>query len=406
MLIDYAKLAVKNLRHRQLRSWLTMIGIFIGIATVVALISLGAGLKAAIANQFNSLGTDRLVISAKGGDFGPPGQNTAVEVTEKDLAVIQRSANVRIATGRLLEPAQIEFNDKKNVEFVASLPDDPQERDLILEVQNTDPVVGRYPKRTDGYRVALGSNFAKKDNGYDKPVHVGDNILINGKKVEVVGILESRGNPQFDSSVIMNEGPMRELLNISDRYSMLVAEVASQEAVPQAKAAIEKDLRASRNVKERKEDFTVETSDDVIASFGVIIDGVTAVLIGIAAISLLVGGIGIMNTMYTAVLERTREIGIMKAVGATNEAVLSIFLMESGVLGLTGGAIGVLIGYLLGKLVEFAGAQALGPGIIQAQVTFPLVFGALAFSFLVGAIAGTFPAYEASKLPPVEALRQ
>jgi putative ABC transport system permease protein len=402
---DYIKLAVKNLRHRQLRSLLTMIGIFIGIATVVSLIALGAGLKAAVAAQFASLGTDRLVIQAKGGDFGPPGQNTAVELTEKDLDVVQRSRYVEVATGRLLEPVEVEYNGDLGVEFMISLPEERDQRDLVLSIQNVRAASGRLPESGDGFRVAIGADLADAETT-DNPLLLGDTITIQGKKVQIIGILTRRGTPQIDSAIMMSEDAMRELLGEPDKYSMLVAQVTSPEDMELAQQTIEKNLRSSRGVEERKEDFTVETPGSVIASFNTIIGGVTAVLVGIAAISLVVGGIGIMNTMYTAVLERTREIGIMKAVGATNNAILAIFLFESGLLGLTGGIIGVLLGWALSQLVIIAGSASLGPGILSAQLTPQLIFGALAFSFIVGAIAGTFPAYEASRMPPVEALRQ
>lgn len=405
MLLDAARLGITNLRHRGLRSWLTMIGIFIGIATVVSLIALGAGLKAAIAAQFNTLGTDRLIISAKGGGFGPPGQDVAVELTNDDLEVVRRSNYVELATGRLVESAQVEFNDKLRGQFVGSLPQDPEGRRLVLEVINGDPIEGRWPKASDGYRVMVGYDFTNPDR-YGKPVRVGDNLIINGKKVEVVGVLERKGSPQFDSAIFMNEDSMRELFDVPQTQSAIVAQVADIKDIELAKESITKDLRSARGVKERKEDFTVETSGDVLASFDTIINGVTAVLVGIAAISLIVGGIGIMNTMYTAVLERTREIGIMKAVGARNSDVLSIFLFESGLLGLSGAAIGVAIGFLLSKAVEVGAAAALGPGLIQADVSISLVLGALTFGFVVGALAGTLPAYEAARMNPVEALRQ
>ena len=130
-----------------------------------------------------------------------------------------------------------------------------------------------------------------------------------------------------------------------------------------------------------------------------------AVLVGIAAISLLVGGIGIMNTMYTSVLERTKEIGTMKAVGARNSDILLIFLMESGLLGLVGGAIGIAIGFGLGKGTEYIAGMYLGSGLLRAVFPWYLILGALAFSFIIGSLSGALPAVQASRLKPVDALR-
>lgn len=405
MLADYVSLGLKNLRKRRLRSVLTMIGIFIGIATVVSLIALGQGLRDAVSSQFNLLGADRLIISAKGGGFGPPGQGVAAELTDDDLAVVRNSRYVELAAGRLIEPAQVEFNDKQRPHFVGSLPQEPDERRLVLGVVNADPAAGRWPKPEDGLRVMIGSDLSDPDL-FGKPVQVGNSLLINGRRAEVVGVLEKTGSVQFDDSIFMNEDAMRDLFDIPDRQDAIVAEVVSVDQVDLAKETITKNLRSSRGVDERKEDFTVETSGELLASFDTILGGVTAFLVGIAGISIIVGGIGIMNTMYTAVLERRREIGIMKAVGGRNGDVLAIFLFESGLLGTLGGLIGVLLGWLLSLAVVVAGTAALGPGLLQANITPTLVFGSLLFSFAIGAIAGTLPAYEASKLPPVEALRQ
>lgn len=406
MRFDYVKLGVKNLRQRQLRSWLTMIGIFIGIATVVSLIGLGEGLRTAVGAQFASLGTDRLTVTAQGSGFGPPGLGAAVSLTEKDLDVVRRAQYVTVAAGRLLKPAQANFNDRTRVVFIASIPREPEERDLALSFQNVRAAQGRIPRDGDGLRVAVGAAFTVDSDRFGKPVQLGDKIEIQGKRVEVIGILERRGSPQSDGSFLMSEEGVRELLNEPDEYSLIVAKVESEGVIPLAQESITKDLRSSRNVKEGREDFAVETPGDVLNAFNTIIGGVTAVLVGIAAISLIVGGIGIMNTMYTAVLERTREIGIMKAVGARNGDVLAIFMFESGMLGLLGGIIGVLLGIGLSQLVVVAGAISLGPAVLSSDISLGLIFGALAFSFGVGLLAGTLPPYEAARLPPVEALRK
>jgi putative ABC transport system permease protein len=261
------------------------------------------------------------------------------------------------------------------------------------------------PDRGDTFVAAVGYAFTDRDRYGGRAMHVGDNLLINGHKIEIVGVLERQGGVE-DDGIFINEDALRAIANVPERYSMIVAQLESEDDIPLATEAIAKNLRSSRGVKERQEDFVIQTPSDFIASFNAVIGGVTYVLVGIAGISLIVGGIGIMNTMYTAVLERTREIGIMKAVGARNRDVLTIFLFESGLLGLVGGLIGVLSGVLMSQFVVFAGSAALGPGIITAQFSPQLIGGALLFSFLVGALAGTLPAYEASKLPPVEALQQ
>ena len=143
----------------------------------------------------------------------------------------------------------------------------------------------------------------------------------------------------------------------------------------------------------------------MLGSFGDIVNIVQFVLIGIAAISLLVGGIGIANTMYTAVIERTKEIGIMKSVGAQNKDILLIFVIESGLLGAIGGLIGAVIGFALSNGVEFAAKNVLGTNLISAYFSLSLLFGALLFSFVIGALFGVMPARQAALLQPVDALR-
>ena len=163
-------------------------------------------------------------------------------------------------------------------------------------------------------------------------------------------------------------------------------------------------MRRDHDVKEGEEDFQVTTSIQLMEGFNNILNVVQIVLIGIAAISLFVGGIGIMNTMYTSVLQRRKEIGIMKSIGATNTAILTIFLFESGILGIIGGTIGVIFGLLLSKGVEL-GASLAGIDLLKAYISIPLIMSALVFSFLIGALSGFMPAKQASKLQPVDALR-
>ncbi|MFH0835592.1 MAG: FtsX-like permease family protein, partial [Candidatus Micrarchaeota archaeon] len=168
---------------------------------------------------------------------------------------------------------------------------------------------------------------------------------------------------------------------------------------------IEEELRDYRGVEEGSEDFSVSTSEQLMETFSMIFGVVQAVILGIAAISLLVGGIGIMNTMYTSVLERTKEIGIMKAIGARNGDILTIFLIESASLGLFGGIIGVLLGAGLSKIAEVMAIQATGSTYFVAAISTDLVVGALLFSTIIGSIAGLLPARQAAKMKPVDALR-
>lgn len=404
MITDSISYAAKSLAKRRLRSYLTIIGIFIGIAAVVALISLGQGMRDAIIGEFSGLGTDRITVQPQGGGFGPPGLGAATSITKDDLRVVKRSQHVQGAAGRLIRPVTFAYGRQSDNTFIATFPNERDERDVVEKFFTSETEIGRFITIDDRNKVALGHDLAN-DATWDEPIEVGKSIEINGVKLEVVGIVEKTGNPTLGNAIFINEDDAREILDVPEEFNIIVAWADSPENVNAAKEAIEKDLRKSRGVEERREDFEVGTSADLIETFDNILGIVTGVLVGIAAISLLVGGIGIMNTMYTAVLERTREIGIMKAIGATNGQILQIFILESGMLGLVGGVIGVLLGMGLSKLVELGAVQAFGPSVLQATTPLWLIIGALSFGFIVGMASGTFPARRAARLQPVEALR-
>ena len=403
MIKDFFLISFRNLRKRKVRSWLTMLGIFIGIAAVVSLISLGEGLRDAVGTQFANLGTDKLTVQAKGGGFGPPGSGVAKKLTDKDFDVIEGIEGIKEVAKRYVRVGSMEFNDQIEYGYATSIPE-YEGRKLVEDTIGIDMELGRFLKREDNKKVVLGYSFYGEDI-YDKPIVNGNKVLINDEEFEVVGILEKSGSLIFDGAVYMNEEPLKELLEIEDEIDIIAIQVGDENEIPRIVEDIEKQLRKTRDAEEGKEDFTVETPQDILESLNTIVSTISIVLVGIAAISLLVGGIGIMNTMYTSVLERTKEIGIMKSIGARNSSIFYLFLVESGLLGLAGGIIGIILGYILAKIVEYAAMKFLGEGIIQ--VTFPiwLILGALGFAFLVGTISGVLPAVQASKMKPVDALR-
>ena len=396
---DYLFLAFNNLKRRKLRSWLTMIGIFIGIASVVALISLGQGLQASIEQQFAALGTDKITITPKGTFGGLP---SSKPLTEKDLKIVESVSGVDIATAYLLDSLDAEYKSQNKNVIIYGI--DPDKYPKLFS-QTYTIEFGRDFKAGDKTRVVLGYNAANKD--FEKNISVGNKITILGETFEVIGILKKIGSPTDDSAIIMPIESLRDLTGEKDKVSGIFAKIKTGEDVNKVAADIEKELKKERGEKlsEKPQTFDVQTSEQLLNTFGDILDVVQAVLVGIAAISLLVGGIGIMNTMYTAVIERTKEIGTMKAVGAKNSDILFIFLFESGLLGLVGGAIGIGIGIGLGKIAEYFAASALGTDLFHAVFPWYLIVGALAFSFFIGTISGVLPAMQAAKLKPADALR-
>ncbi len=404
MIKDYFKLGLINFIRRGIRSWLTLLGIFIGIAAVVSLISLGAGLKLAVANQFNILGAERITIQAKGVQAGPPGTNVVKPLTEQDLKTVQKTDGVSVAAGRIIQTATIVFDKKTYLTYIGSIPKDTRERAWINEIANLNVEYGRDLKSTDKYKIVVGNDYhTKKTLG--RNIELGDKIKIQGVDFEVVGIYEKKGSFTTDSVIAMNEEVLRELYNNPDRYSLIDVKASNLNNMNQTVDNVKRELRKERGLKAGKEDFTVQTNMQAMQSINDTLDIVTTLLIGIAAISLIVGGIGIMNTMYTSVLERQQEIGIMKAIGAKNKDIFAMFFMESGILGIAGGIIGIIIGAGIAKFIEFIGTMVLGTNLLQASFSPELIIGSLLFAFVVGVAAGTFPALNAAKMNPVDALR-
>lgn len=399
MIGDYSFFAFKQFSTRKLRTFLTMLGIFIGIAAVVSLVSLGQGLQKVVREQFESMGANKIMISPSGGMMGMGGRGY---LDESDLRVIQNSRGIHLAGGMMFKFISVEFGNEKKHTFVIGLPQDESKK-IIEEMSNFKVSSGRDLKQGDKLKIAVGSRFGKKDF-FDKKVGIGDRLLVNNQKFEVVGIMAPIGNPSDDSQVYVSLDTAVELFGGKKEFSIIMADVVDSVSPAVAAESIKKALRRHRSLAEGDEDFEVQTFEQMIESFGSIFTIVQAVLIGIAGISLLVGGIGIMNTMYTSVFQRTNEIGIMKAVGARNSDILKIFLIESGFLGMAGGAVGIAIGFGISKMVEFSASQA-GLGMLKASFPWYLIIGSLLFSFVVGGVAGCFPAVRASRLKPVDALR-
>lgn len=403
--VEYFKIALQSLARRRLRSWLTMIGIFIGIAAVVSIISLSLGMQSAIVDQFEALGSNSIFIQPKS-SFGVVGETGGNPLTEKDLIFLESQSGVDKVSGYTLSSAKIEYQGEIRYFTIIGLPEEPEQLQLILDLfAPDDPYLGRNIASTDNKVVTMG--FYHHERGlYDgKNIQLNDRIFVNDEKFTVVGFNAPLGNSGDDQLIYMPMRPFRDLTGIEERMDFIVVEVDATKDVLEVGENLERSLARYRDVEEGKEDFTLQTPDDILESFNTILNIVQAVLIGLALISLFVGSVGIMNTMYTSVVERRKDIGIMKAIGATNRSIFSLFFVESGFLGLVGGVLGIILGTMFASLVEFISAQALGKTFLQATYSWELFVGALLFSFIVGAIAGTLPARQASKLQPVDTLR-
>ena len=402
MIKDYFILAIRNLRKRKLRTWLTMLGIFISIATIFMLVSLSLGLQGAIEEQFEILGTDKFFIMPSTGFLGPPGSVGGVILTEKDVNVIKKVRGVKDYSYVTIANAKVEFSGETKYLMVIGLP--LENMGVWTESGAWATQKGKDLKEGDLGKLTLGSMF---DEGkvFSKPVVPGNKLTINGERFKVQGISKPIGNPEDDSAVLMPLEDLRRIFEIPERIDQIAIQIESGENILDVAERVEKKLRNSRSLTEKTQDFIILTPDELLESFKVILNIITGFLLSVAAISLLVGGIGMANTMYTSVIERTKEIGIMKAIGAQNKDIMMIFLIESGLLGFIGAVVGVLLGYSISKTIEYIAINSLNTTLLQAAAPAYLIIGCLVFGFLIGAVSGTLPAWQASKTNVVDALR-
>jgi len=401
MRIDEIRYAIQNLRKRKLRSGLTVLSILIGIAAIFSLLSFGIGIQKYIDTLADEAGRDKLFIQAKG--IGAPGTDDSFQLSKKDVDFVSKIRGVNEIAGIYFAAGEVNVDDVKKYYYLMGL--DISKIEFVEESFANSIVKGRQLKEGDLDKTVLGFNYMADDKVFKKGIKVGDKIKINGNPFEVVGFYDEVGNPQDDTNVFLTKGAFEKLYpEKKDKYGFVMLSSQPDTKPSELAERIEDKLRKFKEQEKGKEDFFVQTFDDAIATFTTVINVINGVLVLIALISLVVAFVNIMNTMYTAIIERTKEIGVMKAVGAKNDDILFIFMFESGFLGFVGGLLGVAFGYLIAKT---GGQIAAASGFALLKPEFPiwLILGCLFFSFLVGAAAGFLPARRASRLRPVDALR-
>ena len=392
MLVDYFLMAVNSITHRKLRSWLTVIGIIIGVAAIISLITTSRSLESTIESQFEQFGANRIIISAKG--FQGPG-TLSQGLTNEDVDTIKKISGFKYVVPGLFRTSEIKRNKETGFTLVWSLPSENFEQffeDAGIEIQE-----GRNIQGNEKFVAIIGARAASEM--FSRELRVGDKIEIVKQDFKIVGILEEIGNAQDDNQINIPLESAREIFNEPDKVDTIIAQVKSANDIPLLQQKIEKDLERKRG----DTNFQVLTATQILEQINQVLGIVQIVLVGIAAISLVVGAIGIMNSMYTNVLERTKDIGIMKAIGARNSDILQIFLIESGLIGLVGGLFGTVLGTGMALIIEQFSKNA-GFLLIVKIEPLVLIFG-LVFAFIVGMISGVLPAYQASRLKPVDALR-
>ena len=407
--------ALESLNGNKMRSGLTVLGIVIGVAAVIAMLAVGNGAQASITGSISSIGTNLLfVFSGSPNQEGPPGAQGRSGNNERPLTMSDSDAlmdafaapSVEMVAPAIQGNALLTFaSEKSNTSISGITPDYYTVRNLELaegEFINQEHVLGRMSV------VVLGPETATALFGHPDGV-VGEVIRIEGQPFRVIGVLVARGGGAFgsedNSAYIPFTTAQARLIKrgARDEVDVIFVQAVSAESVPQAVEEISNIIRQRHRTPVGIDDFTVFTQQDFLSIFSQITGVLTIFLGGIAGISLLVGGIGIMNIMLVSVTERTKEIGLRKALGARKRDILLQFLTESSLLSLIGGVIGILFGWLIAIIIEQI-ATATGNTFVPI-VGMDAILLSTGFSAAIGLFFGIYPASRAANLEPVEALR-
>ena len=401
---QYLSLALRSIRTRKLRSWLTILGIVVGIFLVVALVSLSSGLKNSIMSQLQGLGGNVIFVMPGSMDNMMMMMAGGQTLSEDDIDAIRKVKGTGVVLPASQKAELMRFNNEQKAVFLQGMSWE-EGRDFLISFQGWKLKEGRWP--SSGKRELVIGSLVTERNFFGKRMEPGDKTTISGRTFTVVGVLESLGNQTDDSSVYLDLSVFQEVTGEKSGEAMVVmAEVREGYEVDAVASKIEDALEEVRKRRRGEDvfDFSVVTSESMSNIAGGITGAIQAAVFLFAGISILVGGLGIMNTMYTAVRERTREIGVLKAVGARSKDVIMIILFESGIIGLIGGTGGVVFGLIVAKLVENV-TRGSTNFVIEAYMPFSLIFFGLFFSLVVGCLSGYLPARTAAKLKPTEALR-
>lgn len=399
MIKNLLTLTWKGLRHRPLRSWLTVLGVVIGIMLVVIILALGAGIQNAITQKLQMFGTD-LISIAPGKETNPfLGLVGGQKFREEDLEALESIPGIKFVEPELLETLNVEFKGEKKSTLVHGLYW-KESIELIEGAEGFRLEEGRYPLNDDVSEMVLGSKAAS--SLFKNRVRVGDEIIVKAKRLRVVGIFSPLGDAASDNIIFMSIKIFRNITGLGK-----VAGSANVKIEPGANIdLVVTQIKAQLSKQEVVRDFAVITPEKANRLIGGVLSIIELVLAMLALISLVVGAVGITNTMYTSVIERTKQIGIMKAVGASDDAILSVFLIESGCIGLIGGLIGIVSGIFSAYLIGFASAYFGIHGIFSfASIDFFGLLVVLVITFITGIIAGILPARQAARMEPAEALR-
>ena len=408
MIRENIKMALRSIAGNKLRTALTMLGIIIGVSSVSLVIAIGNGVKSSVTDQVSELGTNLLQVNPgqavstdEGSDSSGGGPATnfasafgASTLNEKDVQTIRNTNGVYAAAPVSLVSGVASYNGKPASGAILFATDDQFDDAVKVDLQS-----GRFIAVGATNETVVGGTTAEKLFGSENPL--GKEINIRDKKFVVVGVTKKPDKdalsfgPSLDSAIYLPLSAGKEFNNGSVNINEIDVKTTSPENVGSVKAEIKKQIKGNHG---GEEDFTVLDAKEQLKIFDSILSILTTFVAAIASISLLVGGIGIMNIMLVSVTERTREIGLRKALGASSGMVLSQFLIEAVVLSLMGGLLGLGFAYVFGILVKQLAN-------IQPSFTLEAVGIAFVISVVVGIIFGIAPALKAARMRPIDALR-
>lgn len=395
------RIARKSLTSNKMRSFLTILGVIIGVAAVITMISIGRGANAKISEEIESLGSNVLVVRPGTQSTGMRrfGRGTAKTLKLEDAEILEEKAeHIALVSPEVTQNAQVKYGNKNNsIEIIGTVPE-------YERVQNTYVEEGEFFTNSDvKYKkkvCILGKTVVDDLIGDDDPI--GKQIRIDNVIFKIIGIMEEKGSmgPQDqDNRIYIPISTAQKRLFATDYVNSISAEVKTSEEMESAQEEIESLLRRQHRLPTSKEsDFSVADQSEFLQMMESSSASFTYLLAGIAAVSLIVGGIGIMNIMLVSVTERTREIGTRKAIGAKRRDILAQFLVESLALSLVGGIIGIALGIGGANMISNMAGW-------ETAISTDAILLAFGFAASVGIFFGIYPARKAASLNPIEALR-
>lgn len=399
----FFNMAFEALLINKVRAFLTMLGIIIGVFSVIVMIGFGQSSQAYITNQVKGLGAGVLLITPgnpKAQSGGPPGVNTSKTLTLDDAVALENLSGVLYVSPNVFTQTVVKF--QRNTLPAAILGSNPN----IIEARGFKIERGRFfteqEARSAAPVIVIGAKLAQDLFDDTLSEALGSKLRIENQRYRIIGTLEEQGSGIFgsvDDQAFMPTKTFQNTLKAGKGLNSIFLKVQDEKLLPIIETQARTILRYRHGIREDEEDdFKVQTQAELLETVETVTQVFTFLLAGIAAISLIVGGIGIMNIMLVSVTERTREIGVRKAVGANRRDILVQFLIEASTISLVGGSIGIVLGLLVTRVVT----QAVNLPFVVSQWS---IIGGFLFSAGVGIFFGIYPANKASKLDPVDALR-